>query len=82
MINLTTRTQYGTVIKYTSCLHKYSSVLTELPFLDFRTRIVFSEEYSANIRERVWSEDQTIEILPDGGVELVFTVGSKCYLLS
>jgi len=52
---------------------------TEEPF---RARIVFSEEYSEYIRERVWSEDQTIETLPDGGVELVFTVGSEYYLLS
>ena len=27
-------------------------------------------------------EDQAIETLPDGGVELAFTVGSKYYLLS
>ena len=43
---------------------------------------VFTEKYSEYIRERVWSEDQTIEPLADGGVELVFTVGSKYYLLS
>jgi predicted DNA-binding transcriptional regulator YafY len=48
----------------------------------FRTRIVFSEEYGEYIRERVWSEDQVIETLPDGSVELAFTVGSKYYLLS
>ena len=48
----------------------------------FRTRIVFSEEYSEYIRERTWSEDQVIVSLPDGGVELAFTAGSKYYLLS
>jgi len=48
----------------------------------FRARIIFSEEYSEYICERVWSEDQVIEMLPDGGVELVLTVGSKYYLLS
>jgi len=48
----------------------------------FRARIIFSEEYGEYIRERVWSEDQAIETLPDGGVELAFTAGSKYYLLS
>ena len=48
----------------------------------FRARIVFSEEYSEYICERVWSTDQAVTTLPDGGVELAFTVGSKYYLLS
>jgi len=48
----------------------------------FRARIVFSEEYSGYICERVWSTDQVIEPLPDGSVELTFMVGSKYYLLS
>jgi len=48
----------------------------------FLVRVVFAGNFSEHIRERIWSKDQTITELPDGGVELTFTATSEYYLLS
>ncbi|MDL2210295.1 WYL domain-containing protein [Desulfovibrio sp. OttesenSCG-928-O18] len=43
----------------------------------FRVRAVFNEDFAVQIRERVWSKDQTITEAPNGSVELAFTATSK-----
>ena len=48
----------------------------------FPARVIFSNEFSEHIRERIWSKDQTITELPDGSVELKFTATSEYYLRS
>jgi predicted DNA-binding transcriptional regulator YafY len=48
----------------------------------FRVRAIFSQEHGTHIRERIWSDEQTITDLPDGGVELAFTASSKEQVVS
>ena len=48
----------------------------------FCVRAIFSPEFNAHIRERVWSADQCIIDLPDGSVELAFTASSEEQVVS
>lgn len=47
----------------------------------FPVRVVFCEEFSGFIRERIWSESQEIIDLPDGRVELRFMAADEEELL-
>ncbi|MDR2161158.1 MAG: WYL domain-containing protein [Desulfovibrio sp.] len=47
----------------------------------FSVRIVFDEVFSGYIRERIWSEDQEIVVLPDGGTELRFQAADSDELI-
>ena len=42
----------------------------------FAVRVAFAALHAMHIRERLWSKDQKIVDLPDGGVELTFTATS------
>ena len=37
----------------------------------------FAPDAAVFVRERVWSKDQTVEALPDGGIVLTFTSTSE-----
>ncbi|GFK95304.1 hypothetical protein NNJEOMEG_03163 [Fundidesulfovibrio magnetotacticus] len=47
-----------------------------------RAVVVFDRLAATYVRERIWSEDQELETLPDGGVRLGFTAGSAAEALS
>jgi len=48
----------------------------------FRVQISFRPEVAVYVRERQWSEDQTISPLPDGGIILEFTATSRPEVVS
>ena len=43
----------------------------------FGVRVKFRPDAAVYVRERVWSKDQNIEALPDGGIVLSFTSTSE-----
>lgn len=45
-------------------------------------RIRFSSVVANTVRGRLWHQGQSIEELPDGGIELVFTAGGKLEIVS
>ncbi len=47
-----------------------------------QVRVRFTPLIAHAIRDREWHPDQTVEILPDGSVELFFTAGGKMEILS
>jgi predicted DNA-binding transcriptional regulator YafY len=48
----------------------------------FRVQIIFRPEAAVYVKERKWSEDQTISPLPDGGIILEFTATSRPEVVS
>ncbi len=48
----------------------------------FRVKVSFCPEAAAYVRERRWSADQTLTLLPDGGLLLEFTAASRPEVVS
>ena len=48
----------------------------------FRVQVSFSADASAYVKERKWSEDQTISPMPEGGIILECTTTSRPEVIS
>ncbi|MDR2050291.1 MAG: WYL domain-containing protein [Deltaproteobacteria bacterium] len=69
------------VLEYCPPLPEHQGAFGLVGHEAFPVRVVFDEVFSGYIQERIWSEEQEIVALPDGGVELRFQAADSNELI-